>query len=123
MHVHDPMRRYGKGEGEDCEFLGVLGNIWEVWDEEHDQVMSQSFNHFNSLYLRQLLELVAHHNIGNTQGAINEAIDFMSVSMNFLRWNGLNAHEIADAIKNRVDTRYRGKVRAIIDRDAGRYGA
>ena len=73
-------------------------------------------------YLGQLQELLSHHNQGNKQGAINEAIAFMSVSMNFLRWSGLNAHEIADAIKDRIDTRYRGKVRAIINRDAGRYG-
>ncbi len=116
-HVH------GEGEKRDCPYLGVLQEIWEVWDGEHEQIMAQSFSHFNSLYLGQLQELVSHHNTGNTQGAINEAIDFMSVSMNFLRWSGLSAHEIYDAIKDRVDTRYRGKVRAIIDRDAGRYGA
>ena len=123
MHVHNPMQRYGSGGGPNCEFLGVLGDMWEVWNEEHDQIMSQSFLHFNSLYLRQLQELLAHHNQSNTQGAINEAIDFLSVSINYLRWSGLSAHEIFDAIKDRIDTRYRGKVRTIIDRDTGRYGA
>ncbi|KKN15243.1 hypothetical protein LCGC14_0988110 [marine sediment metagenome] len=123
MHVHDPMQRYGSGGSPDCKFLGILGDIWEVWDGEDKQIKSQSFSHFTSLYLGQLQELLSHHNTGNTQGAINEAIDFMSVSMNFLRWSGLSVHEIYDAIKNRIDTRYRGKVRAILDRDAGRYGA
>ena len=115
-HIH------GESEHTNCDYLGPLGDIWDVWDEEHDQIMSQSFNHFMSLYLGQIQELLSHHNQGNKQGTIKEAIDFMSVSINFLRWSGLSAHEIYDAIKDRVDTRYRGKVRAIIDRDAGRYG-
>ena len=122
MHVHNNADQ-GTIIERNCDYLGVLKEIFEVWDGEHEQIMTQSFSHFNSLYLGQLQELLAHHNTGNTQGAINEAIDFMSVSMNFLRWSGLSAHEIYDAIKDRVDTRYRGKVRAIIDRDAGRYGA
>lgn len=119
LHYHS----WGEARDRNCPYLGVLKDIFEVWDREHEQIMSQSFSHFNSLYLRQLQELLSHHNTGNTQGAINEAIDFMSVSMNYLRWSGLSAHEIYDAIKNRVDTRYRGKIRAIIDRDTGRYGA
>lgn len=102
--------------------LGVLQEIWDAWDVEDAEIKRQTFGHFCQLYGAQLDELVEHRNNDNEAGVIREAIDFMSVTMNLLRWVGLKPDDIARAIHDRVETRYKGKAKEIMDRDRGRYG-
>ena len=102
--------------------LGVLQEIWDVWDDNHDAIREQTFEHFRQLYEEQLRELVEHRSRMERDKMINEAVDFFSVSMNFLRWLGLGPDEIVEAIHNRVENRYAGKTTAIMTRDSKRFG-
>ena len=102
--------------------LGVLQEIWDAWDVEDAEIKKQTFGHFLQLYKEQLKELEEHRQNNNEVGVLREAVDFMSVSLNLFRWYGLKPDNIVRAIHNRVETRYKGKVKEIMNRDRGRFG-
>ncbi len=102
--------------------LGPLQPAYDTWSEVQEQVLDKPLSHFMPTITIQMLEVYEHVASGRVDKAINEVVDILSVSLNWLRWFGLDDVEIAEAIRARTATRYEGKAQEILDKYAATWG-
>lgn len=94
--------------------LGVLQHLWDAWMPEHNNILRAPADLFPPAYLAQLKEIKEHLRDGDEDKALNEIVDMISLSVNWLRWFGLKPQDIAELIDKRIQTRYVGQVSAIM---------
>jgi hypothetical protein len=94
--------------------LGPFQVLWEVWNPAHDQMVGKEVEHFRDAYAAQLPELVAHFRAGDTRRAANEAVDMISISLNFMRRLGYKPTEIVEIVQDRAERRMAGQTEEIL---------
>ncbi|MEV4316517.1 hypothetical protein [Actinocrispum sp. NPDC049592] len=102
--------------------LGPFQDIWDAWDEAHQQVTAKPLKHFEAAAGHQFTELRAHLASGDRDAAANEAIDVISIGLNVLRWLDYRPDEIAAAARARAGRRMRGRTLAILEKYERLYG-
>ncbi len=88
----------------------------DTWDEVHDQVVEKPRYHFLRTLGIQLEEVEDDLDRGDLPHAAKEMVDIISVTLNWMRWLGLSAEDIAKVIKTRTETRYLGQAQDILDK-------
>lgn len=102
--------------------LGPFQGIWQAWDEAHDDVARKPPEHFRIATEHQFKEIDSHLADGDQKAAAREAIDIVSIALNFLRTLGYDPAEIAELARNRADQRMRGQVHKILEKYHDLYG-
>jgi hypothetical protein len=102
------------GKVEKYKELGVLAILWEVWNSEHENIVNSDHQLFHNAIIAQLTEIKEHLAKGEEQRAVDEVIDMISISQNWLRKFGLDKLGVARAISSRARDRYEGKTRMIM---------
>ena len=95
--------------------LGVFQDIWDAWDSVEQRVMELSEGSHLKIVQHQLHEILG---ASDRQSELNEIVDIISVSLNWLRWHGLNTADIAALVQKRNSQRYVGKTTEIMDKYA-----
>ena len=100
---------------------GVLQLLWDAWTPSQERIVKSSDQDFVIAVIKQLLEIKQHLNNvclepGSYEKAMNEIVDIISLSQNWLRKFGLNPDSITALIKDRVESRYVGKTEEILDK-------
>jgi hypothetical protein len=93
---------------------GPLQVLWEVWDPEHEVMREKKLDHFVAAYERQITEFTNHHQAGDYDRAANEAVDMMSISLNYMRMLGYSPSEIAQTVRDRAKLRMEGQTKEIL---------
>ena len=102
--------------------LGPLQGMRDAWDRVHDQVMAKPSSHFRISIGIQMDEVDKEIAKGNGSHAAKEMVDILSVTLNWMRWLGLSAGEIAHVIRARAADRYEGQAQNILDKYAKKFG-
>lgn len=102
--------------------LGPFQGIWQAWDEAHDAVVGKPLEHFQIATEHQFKEIDSHLNAEDRKAAAREAIDIVSIALNFLRKLGYDPAEVAELARDRADQRMRGQVHEILEKYHQLYG-
>ena len=94
----------------------TINQLFEAWLPVHWDIMGLPFNAYPKLFQTQLAELVGHYQAGEQDKVLNEIVDILSVAVNLFRWFRLSPRQIKDKIQQRIDTRYRGQTRDILEK-------
>jgi hypothetical protein len=94
--------------------LGPFRDLWEVWNPAHDQMVAKEVEHFRDAYAAQLSELVTHFEAGETRRAANEAVDMISISLNFMRRLGYTPTQVVEIVRDRAKRRMAGQTEEIL---------
>jgi hypothetical protein len=96
--------------------LGPFQDIWNAWDEAHDEIRAKPLSHFRRAAEEQFTELEYHLAAGNREAAAREAVDVISVALNCLRWLGHQPDEVAEIARSRAELRMRGQALEILEK-------
>ncbi|MBP2320146.1 hypothetical protein JOF56_000531 [Kibdelosporangium banguiense] len=99
---------------DDADLGGPLQVLWQVWNPEHEVMRQKELDHFAHAYERQIKELSNHHLAGEYDRAANEAVDMMSISLNYMRMLGYSPSKIAQTITDRAKLRMEGQTKEIL---------
>jgi predicted component of type VI protein secretion system len=91
-----------------------LQTLWEVWNPEHEVMRRKELDHFVHAYERQIKELTNHHQVREYDRAANEAVDMMSISLNYMRMLGYSPSEVAQKVQDRAKLRMEGQTKEIL---------
>jgi len=94
----------------------ILDLIWDTWLESHELIMNLPFDHYMVCVKEQLREAFLHYHQGKPDKAMNEVVDLISVSINWLVWFGQYKEDIRELVVNRVTSRMKDKTREIIEK-------
>lgn len=101
--------------------LGPLQDIWEAWIPCTEFVDGMPDIYFRNILTIQMNEIDDHVEAGDPlEKVINEMVDLMSVSMNWMRSKGLTDVDVAEAIHRRTSRFI--DVQAIMDQYNENYG-
>jgi hypothetical protein len=96
--------------------LGPFQDIWEAWDEAHEEMVHKPLSHFRRAIELQFDELEEHLNAKNREAAAREATDIISIALNLMRWLEYQPTEIASIAQSRAEKRMKGQTREILDK-------
>ncbi|MFI2203579.1 hypothetical protein ACH47Z_22935 [Streptomyces sp. NPDC020192] len=104
------------------EELGPFQDIWDAWQEAHDEVTRKPLSHFRRATDIQFDELEEHLAAGDTEAAAREMVDIVSIALNTMRWLGLTPEEIGEIARARAEHRMKGQAHQILAKYQERYG-
>jgi hypothetical protein len=96
--------------------LGPFQDIWEAWEEAHDQIVHKPLAHFRRAADIQFAELETHLAVGDREAAAREVTDIISIALNVMRWLGYTPEEIGDIARSRAERRMKGQALDILDK-------
>lgn len=96
--------------------LGPFQDLWDAWDEAHDEMLRKELDHFQFAIEYQFEELRAHLKTEDAQAAAYEVVDMMSIVLNLMRRLGYTPDEIADVVRARANGRMKGQTREILEK-------
>ncbi|MFD0857300.1 hypothetical protein ACFQ07_34170 [Actinomadura adrarensis] len=96
--------------------LGPFQDMWEAWDEAHEEILGKPVSHFRRATEIQFDELVAHLEAGDRKAAAREASDIISVALNLMRWLGHTPSEIGEIARSRAERRMKGQALEILEK-------
>jgi hypothetical protein len=102
--------------------LGPFQDIWDAWDEAHDEITAKPLEHFETAVEHQFKELRAHLAARDRGAAANEAMDVISIGLNVLRWLEYQPEEISGVARSRAEHRMSGQTMAILEKYERLYG-
>ena len=102
--------------------LGPFQALWDAWNEVHDEMMKKDLPHFVGAIQIQLDELQQHRQLNNREAAAREAIDIISIALNYLRQQGYQSEEIAELARSRAERRMLGRTKAILKKYQDEHG-
>jgi hypothetical protein len=88
--------------------------LWEVWNPEHEVMRAKKLRHFRVAYRRQIKELNNHYKAGDLDKAANEAVDMISISLNFMRMLGYTPTDVVQILRDRPKRRMEGQTKEIL---------
>ena len=94
----------------------ILDEVWDTWLESHDLIMELSFEHYMVCAKEQLREVFLHYYEDDMLKAMNEVVDLISLSINWLTWFGQDKEGIRELIMARLGGRMKGRTREIIEK-------
>jgi len=94
----------------------ILDEVWDTWLESHDLMMELSFEHYMVCAKEQLREVFLHYYGDDMLKAMNEVVDLISLSINWLTWFGQDKEGIRELITARLGGRMKGRTREIIEK-------
>ncbi|GAB3873569.1 hypothetical protein GCM10029964_014050 [Kibdelosporangium lantanae] len=65
--------------------LGALQDLWDAWDPAHREMLTKEPEHFYVAWQVQVDELRQHLRDNDKRAALNEMVDIISISLNFMR--------------------------------------
>ncbi|MDX2548939.1 hypothetical protein ACOT81_25185 [Streptomyces sp. WI04-05B] len=104
------------------EQLGPFQDIWDAWQEAHDEIARKPLSHFRRATDIQFDELQEHLDAGDREAAAREVVDIMSVALNVMRWLGHTPAEIGEITRARAEHRMKGQASQILAKYEDRYG-
>lgn len=108
--------------GDSSATLGSLQEIWEAWNEAHEEIKQKPLSHFRKATDIQFDELEGHLAAGDRDAAAREIVDVMSIALNTLRWLEYEPAEVGDLIRDRAELRMKGQARQILKKYRHQYG-
>ena len=96
--------------------IDILDEVWDTWLESHDLIMELSFDHYMICAREQLREVFLHYYNDDLTKALNEVVDLISVSINWLVWFGQGKEDIRELVMSRLVNRMKGRTREIIEK-------
>lgn len=100
--------------------LGPWQAGFDAWRDECRMELDP--DHFQTTLLVQILEVRESLAAGDREHAAKEVNDIISVALNWSRWLGLSAEEIAAVAEARGGQRYEGQTKDILIRYCEKYG-
>ncbi len=83
--------------------LGVFQGVWNNWSPATEYVDGIPDIYFRNVLTIQMNEIDDHHEAGAPlEKKINEMVDIISVTFNWMRSHGLNDKDVAEAVKRRT---------------------
>ncbi|MER5214936.1 hypothetical protein ABT063_31405 [Streptomyces sp. NPDC002838] len=104
------------------EELGPFQDIWDAWEEAHEEITRKPLSHFRKATEIQFDEMEEHLAMKDRDAAGREAADIISIALNTLRWLGYTPSQVAEIARSRAENRMKGQALAILDKYEGRYG-
>lgn len=104
------------------EELGPFQDIWDAWQEAHDEVTRKPLSHFRRATDIQFDELEAHLAAGDRGAAAREVVDIISIALNAMRWLGHTPAEVGEIARSRAEHRMKGQALEILAKYQDRYG-
>ncbi|MET8449935.1 hypothetical protein [Streptomyces sp. NPDC005209] len=104
------------------EELGPFQDIWDAWQEVHDEVADKPLSHFRRATDIQFDELEEHLAVGDRDAAAREVVDIISIALNTMRWLGHTPAEIAEIARARAEHRMKGQAAQILAKYREKYG-
>ena len=102
--------------------LGPFQEVWDAWEEAHEEISQKPLTHFQRAIEIQFAELEQHLASANRDAAAREAVDMISVALNLLRRLGYTPEEVSDIALSRARHRMKGQALAILDKYEHVYG-
>lgn len=94
--------------------LGALQDLWDAWDPAHQEMLAKDPEHFYAAWRVQVDELRQHLRDNNKRAALNEIVDVISISLNFMRNMGCSPADVAELVRERADKRMRNRTAEIL---------
>jgi hypothetical protein len=94
--------------------LGAFRHLWDAWNAAHEVMVEKDLTHFTYAWQRQVEELTAHDHAGKNVAAAQEAVDIISIALNYLRRLGYTPSEIAELTRDRAAKRMDGQTTEIL---------
>lgn len=102
--------------------LGPFQAIWQAWDDANDSMVEKPLEHFRIATEHQFKEIETHLEKDDVKAAAREAIDIVSIALNFLRKLEYEPADVAEIAQDRADHRMRGQVHEILEKYNKLYG-
>jgi len=94
--------------------LGALQDLWNAWDPAHQEMLTKEPEHFYVAWQVQVDELQQHLRDKNKRAALNEMVDIISISLNFMRNMGCSPADVAELVRERADKRMKDQTAEIL---------